>query len=150
MAANVRLVKAGSVFHALDGIVLYWNEIDTAKVFTAAKIMFQSPITTVSSGQQQALDEAAAKAITQGCPIGYNIANRCTPFKRQSADNRSYRFAISAHDPCNLEGQNMGKGNNIRGNKETRKPKAEKPKASATANSTAGKPDLTIARKKVK
>lgn len=44
----------------------------------------------------------------------------------------------------------MGKGNNIRGNKETRKPKAEKPKASATANSTAGKPDLTIARKKVK
>ncbi|MFN4101531.1 MAG: hypothetical protein ACK4GT_17330 [Pararhodobacter sp.] len=43
----------------------------------------------------------------------------------------------------------MGKGDNKRGNKEIKKPKAEKPKVLATANSNAGK-DLTIAGKKVK
>ncbi len=44
----------------------------------------------------------------------------------------------------------MAKGNNKRGNKEAKKPKAEKPKVSATANSLAGKPALSIAGKKVK
>ncbi len=45
----------------------------------------------------------------------------------------------------------MAKGNNSnRGNKETKKPKQEKPKVSATANSQAGKPALSIAGKKVK
>ena len=34
----------------------------------------------------------------------------------------------------------MAKGNNIRGNKEAKKPKQEKPKVSATANSGATKP----------
>lgn len=43
----------------------------------------------------------------------------------------------------------MGKGDNKRGNKETKKPKAEKAKVLATANSNAGK-DLNIGGKKVK
>lgn len=37
-----------------------------------------------------------------------------------------------------------------RGNKETKKPKKEKVKVLATANSNAGKSDTTIAGKKVK
>lgn len=44
----------------------------------------------------------------------------------------------------------MAKGNNNRGNKETRKPKQEKPKASGTADSNAGKSPITVAGKKVK
>ncbi|MFT4618711.1 MAG: hypothetical protein ACI9KS_001121 [Sulfitobacter sp.] len=43
----------------------------------------------------------------------------------------------------------MSKGNNNRGNKETKKPKAEKAKVLATANSNAGKP-LAIGGKSVK
>ncbi len=42
----------------------------------------------------------------------------------------------------------MAKGKNI--NKETKKPKQEKPKVFATANSLAGKPAVAIAGKKVK
>ena len=37
-----------------------------------------------------------------------------------------------------------------RGNKEAKKPKQEKPKVSATANSLAGKPALEIGGKKLK
>lgn len=37
-----------------------------------------------------------------------------------------------------------------RGNKEAKKPKQEKPKVSATANSLAGKPALETGRKKPK
>jgi hypothetical protein len=45
----------------------------------------------------------------------------------------------------------MAKGNNSqRGNKEAKKPKAEKPKTSATANSLVGKPALAIAGQKIK
>jgi hypothetical protein len=45
----------------------------------------------------------------------------------------------------------MAKGNNSkRGNKEAKKPKQEKPKVSATANSLAGKPSQEIGGKKVK
>lgn len=44
----------------------------------------------------------------------------------------------------------MGKGDNKRGNKEVRKPKKEKPKASGTADSNLGKSPLTVAGKKVK
>ncbi|WP_255509589.1 hypothetical protein [Oceaniovalibus sp. ACAM 378] len=44
----------------------------------------------------------------------------------------------------------MAKGNNMRGNKEAKKPKQEKPKASAAANPLAGKPALSISGKKVK
>ncbi|WP_286174207.1 hypothetical protein [Rhodobacter sp. NTK016B] len=43
----------------------------------------------------------------------------------------------------------MGKGDSKRGNREAKKPKQEKPKVLATANSNAGK-DLTIGGKKVK
>ena len=42
----------------------------------------------------------------------------------------------------------MGKGNNNRGNKESKKPKKEKAKVSATANSLATKPMLATAKKK--
>ncbi|WP_420724653.1 MULTISPECIES: hypothetical protein [unclassified Hwanghaeella] len=44
----------------------------------------------------------------------------------------------------------MGKGNNQRGNKETKKPKKEQPKVLATANSNAGKPVLGATSKKAK
>ncbi|MDE2647353.1 MAG: hypothetical protein OSB31_02810 [Paracoccaceae bacterium] len=44
----------------------------------------------------------------------------------------------------------MGKGNNNRSNKETKKPKKEKTKVSATANSMSGKPAVTISNKKTK
>ena len=44
----------------------------------------------------------------------------------------------------------MGKSKSKRGNKEAKKPKQEKPKVSATANSLAGKPPISIAGKKVK
>jgi hypothetical protein len=42
----------------------------------------------------------------------------------------------------------MSKGKNNK--KETKKPKQEKPKVSATANSMAGKPTIEIAGKRVK
>ncbi|SIT17671.1 hypothetical protein SAMN05421759_12717 [Roseivivax lentus] len=45
----------------------------------------------------------------------------------------------------------MAKGNNSkRGNKEAKKPKKEKPKVLATANTLSGKPALEISGKKVK
>ncbi|WP_302622779.1 hypothetical protein SuNHUV7_24160 (plasmid) [Pseudoseohaeicola sp. NH-UV-7] len=44
----------------------------------------------------------------------------------------------------------MSKGNNKRGNKEAKKPKAEKPKVLATANSGASKASPVIAGKSVK
>ncbi len=44
----------------------------------------------------------------------------------------------------------MSKGNNKRGNKEAKKPKKEKPKVSATANSNAGKAPIVVAGKKIK
>lgn len=62
-AAYERLVEKGIPFHALDITGLNWTEIDTAQDFEAANAMFRSPITTVSRGQQRALNEAAAKAL---------------------------------------------------------------------------------------
>lgn len=44
----------------------------------------------------------------------------------------------------------MSKGNNTKGNKEAKKPKQEKPKVLATANSMAGRDSLTVGGKKVK
>ncbi len=41
----------------------------------------------------------------------------------------------------------MGKGDNKRGNKEIKKPKKEKPKVSATANSMVSKPPSLGAKK---
>ena len=48
--------------------------------------------------------------------------------------------AILALDRCILEGHKMAKGKNSK--KETKKPKKEKPKVSATANSLAAKPAI--------
>lgn len=42
------------------------------------------------------------------------------------------------------------KGNKTKGNKESKKPKQEKPKVLATANSGAGKPSLSVGGKTVK
>lgn len=66
----------------------------------------------------------------------------------QWVDDRSQTAAIPAPDRCILEGHSMAKGKNS--NKEAKKPKQEKPKVLATANSNAGKPALSIAGKKVK
>ncbi|MCR9176981.1 MAG: hypothetical protein NXI19_13375 [Alphaproteobacteria bacterium] len=44
----------------------------------------------------------------------------------------------------------MGKGNNQRGNKEAKKPKQDKQKIPATANSFAPKPLASLGGKKVK
>jgi len=62
-AAYARLVDKGVPFHALDITGLNWTEIDTLEDFAAANAMFVSPITTVSRGQQRALDEAAEQEL---------------------------------------------------------------------------------------
>lgn len=59
-AAYARLVEKGMPFHALDITGMKWIEIDTPEDFAEANAMFGSPITTVSRGQQRALDEASA------------------------------------------------------------------------------------------
>ncbi len=61
-AAYAQLVGKGIEFYALDITGLDWTEIDTAQDFAAANEMFDSPITTVSRGQQKALDEAVENA----------------------------------------------------------------------------------------
>ena len=61
-AAYARLALKGTVFHAMDITGLSWTEIDTAADFDAANAIFRSPISTVSRGQQRAIDEAAEKA----------------------------------------------------------------------------------------
>jgi choline kinase len=61
-AAYAQLVGKGIEFYALDITGLDWTEIDTAQDFAAANEMFGSPITTVSRGQQKALDEAVENA----------------------------------------------------------------------------------------
>jgi hypothetical protein len=49
-----------------------------------------------------------------------------------------------------LGGDTMSKGNNQRGNKESKKPKQEKPKPPATANFSAGKSAVVTTGKKTK
>jgi len=49
-----------------------------------------------------------------------------------------------------LEGSLMGKGNNIRGNKEKKKPKQVKTKVSATANSNSGRSPMEVGGKNIK
>jgi len=58
-AACARLVKKGTVIHALDITSRKWTNVETAECLAAANTMFRSPITTVSRGQQRALDESA-------------------------------------------------------------------------------------------
>jgi hypothetical protein len=57
-----RLVDKGTIIHAFDITGLNWTNIESAEDFAAANAKFRSPITTVSRGQQRALDEAAEKA----------------------------------------------------------------------------------------
>jgi choline kinase len=57
--AYQRLISNAVPFHALDITGMKWTGIDTAEDFAAANAMFGSPVTTVSRGQQRALDEAA-------------------------------------------------------------------------------------------
>lgn len=64
-AAYGRLIAKGVPFHALDVTGLKWTRIDTADNLAAANAMFGSPVVTVSRGQQRAMDEAAAKSVSQ-------------------------------------------------------------------------------------
>jgi choline kinase len=64
-AAYARLITKGVPFHALDITGMKWTEIDTAADFAAASTMFGTPITTVSRGQQRALDTASAQPLRQ-------------------------------------------------------------------------------------
>lgn len=59
-AAYARLVAKGVPFHLMDITAMKWTGIDTVEDFAAANAMFGSPITTVSRGQQRALDEAGS------------------------------------------------------------------------------------------
>lgn len=63
-AAYERLVMQRTVFRALDITGLNWTEIDTAEDYAAANAMFGTPISTISRGQQKAIDEASEKAGT--------------------------------------------------------------------------------------
>ncbi|MEY8099948.1 hypothetical protein AB9F29_21625, partial [Falsihalocynthiibacter sp. S25ZX9] len=65
---------------------------------------------------------------------------------RQLVNDRSKTHAIKASDCCTLKGQTMAKGKNSK--KETKKPKKEKQKVSATAGSQNGKPAISITGKK--
>ena len=60
-AACARLVKKGTVIHALDITSLKWTNVETAECLAAANAMFRSPITTVSRGQQRALDQSGER-----------------------------------------------------------------------------------------
>jgi choline kinase len=60
--AYVRLVDKEVVFQALDVTGLDWTGIQTVEDFERANKMFDTPITTMSRGQQRALDEAADAA----------------------------------------------------------------------------------------
>lgn len=62
--AYARLVDNGAVFRALDITGMNWVEIDTAEDFAAANAAFGTPVTTVSRGQQRAIDEAKEKVVT--------------------------------------------------------------------------------------
>lgn len=62
-AAYSRLIDMGTVIPALDITGLNWTSIDTAEDLATANTIFRSPITTVSRGQERALDAAAGKEL---------------------------------------------------------------------------------------
>jgi hypothetical protein len=64
----------------------------------------------------------------------------------QPVNDYSTIHAIPALISCILKGQTMAKGKDSK--KETKKPKKEKPKVSATAGSQSGKPAISITGKK--
>lgn len=59
--AYARLIGKGLPFHALDITGMKWTALTSCGGFEAANAMFGSPVTTVSRGQQRALDEASTK-----------------------------------------------------------------------------------------
>jgi hypothetical protein len=59
---------------------------------------------------------------------------------RHNLQTTAVNHAISASDRCILKDYTMAKGKNSK--KETKKPKKEKPKISATANFLASKPAI--------
>lgn len=63
--AYAQLINKGTIIHALDITGSRWTPIDTAADYAASNAMFRSPITTVSRGQQRALDEEAETAATK-------------------------------------------------------------------------------------
>jgi len=63
--AYTQLINKGTIIHALDITGSRWTPIETAEDYAVANAMFRSPITTVSRGQQRALDEEAATAATK-------------------------------------------------------------------------------------
>jgi hypothetical protein len=65
---------------------------------------------------------------------------------KQLVNDRSKSHTISVSDRCILKGQTMAKGKNSK--KETKKPKKEKQKVSATAGSQNEKPAISITGKK--
>jgi choline kinase len=62
-ADYARLVAQGVVFRALDITGLNWTEIDTPEDFAAANAKFETPVMTISRGQQKAIDEAPKNAV---------------------------------------------------------------------------------------
>ena len=64
--------------------------------------------------------------------------------------SQQLRTAGFAHVATALKGKQMSKGDKSRGNKEAKKPKQEKQKVLATANSGTNKVPLTVAGKKIK
>jgi hypothetical protein len=78
--------------------------------------------------------------------VGQSDQTQSIALNKQSVNDGSQIHAIPAWDRCILKGQTMAKGKNSK--KETKKPKKEKLKVSATANSQVGKPALSITGKK--
>jgi hypothetical protein len=84
-------------------------------------------------------------------PAPLTACLRPAPFGGQGGQGRvSIRTASAARSFSRKEPVMSKKGNKTKGNKETKKPKQEKPKVLATANSGAGKPALVVAGKSVK
>ena len=78
--------------------------------------------------------------------VGQSNQAQPSAMNMQSVNDRSTIHAIPASDRCILKGHMMAKGKNSK--KETKKPKKEKPKVSATAGSQNGKPAISITGKK--
>ena len=76
----------------------------------------------------------------------FDLENPLSALNRQSKVDRSTIHAIPARDRCISKGQTVAKGKNSK--KETKKPKKEKPKVSATAGGQGAKPAVSISGSK--
>ncbi|WP_281968651.1 NTP transferase domain-containing protein [Roseovarius nanhaiticus] len=61
-AAHAALLESAGTLHALDVTGLDWTGVQTPEDAARASELFGTPVTTVSRGQQRALDESTAKA----------------------------------------------------------------------------------------